>query len=180
MDDPVVGTDVAAPPTGLHWIDYQGIAIPIADQGPHTHSATAATGFADTPAGAALAAIVHTVRMSVAPDRTWSPIAASELAPGPGKDAWIAARTLVSITKPAEKATAPTIIGYRVTAYLSKARAAVTAYTRYPDSSLAATHVRVVWLGEDWLLDLPHPDSTQPTVETIREIPHDTVRLENR
>ncbi|WP_225730469.1 MULTISPECIES: hypothetical protein [unclassified Nocardia] len=172
--------DVAAPPTGLHWVDYQGIGIPVADQGPRAYSATVATGFADSPAGAGLAAIVHTVRMSVAPDRTWSQIAASELAPGPGKDMWVAARTLVSITKPAERATAPTILGYRITDYMPKTRAAVTTYSRYPDTSLAATHASVVWLGQDWLLELPDPASTHPTVESITEIPPSAVRLESR
>ncbi len=172
--------DLSVLPTGLRWVEYQGIRIPIADQGPHRYSATAATGFADAPVGAALAAIVHTVRMSVAPDGTWAQIAASEIAPGRAADTWAAMRELFSITTPAERSTAPTILGYRITDYTPDVRAAVTIYSRYPDHSLSATRTHVVWIDRDWRLELAESVSTTPQVEAITEIPSSTVRLEIR
>jgi len=121
---------------------------------------------------------VHTVRMSVAPDGTWAQIAASEIAPGRTADTWAAMRELFSITTPAESGTAPTILGYQITNYTSAVGAAVTIYSRYPDHSLSATHTHVVWLNQDWRLELADQASTQPQVEAVTEIPRTTVRLE--
>ncbi|NNH72988.1 hypothetical protein HLB23_24530 [Nocardia uniformis] len=170
--------DVSVAPTGIRWTDYQGVAIPLSEQGPRTYTPAVAVGFDRAPSGAAIAAIVHTTRMSLAPDSTWAQIAAAELAPGPGKDAWATARVLISITGPAESETAPRIVGYRISEYVLDMRAQVTVFTAYPDASLAATHTVVVWLGEDWRLQLPDPGSTDRLVEPVHRIPDDAVRLE--
>lgn len=175
---PVAG--LSSPPTGVHWMDYQGISIPLADQGPRKYSSTAADGFADDPCGAALAAIVHTVRMSVAPDGTWAHVAADEIADSPGKDSWVASRELFSIVRPASNSTAPRIVGYRVTDFRAAERAAVTVYSRLPDNSLSAVRTQVRWVGGDWRLELPDPRSARITTEVVTEIPSDTVRLEKR
>src|SRR5262249_19071714 len=130
----------------------------------------AATGYRHTPQGAALAAIDHTVRYSTAADGSWGPIAAAEIASTPGADAWKLARARVKITAPANPALAPRIIGYRITSYQPD-RAAVTAYSVYPDNSLSATAIQVVWTGGDWRLLLPDPGSTTRTVTAIGSAP---------
>ncbi|MFI9511210.1 hypothetical protein [Nocardia sp. NPDC052566] len=170
--------DVSIAPTGIRWGEYQGVAIPLTDQGPRTYTPAIAAGFAPAPAGAAVAAIVHTVRMSLAPDDAWAQIAATELAPGPGKDAWATARVLFSLRGTAESATAPRVVGYRIYEYVPGVRSRVTVFTEYPDASLAATRTVVVWVGEDWRLQLPDPGSNAQQVESIRQIPDDAVRLE--
>ncbi|MEC3919315.1 hypothetical protein [Nocardia sp. CDC160] len=170
--------DAPATPTGIRWTDYQGVAIPLTDQGPRTYTPSVAAGFDPSPAGAAVAAIVHTIRMSLAPDGAWAQIAAAELAPGPGKDTWATARVLFSITHPADSASAPRILGYSVDEYGPGQHAQVTVFTAYPDASLAATRTVVVWMGEDWRLQLPDPHSTQRLVQTISQIPEKAVRLE--
>ncbi|WP_040815771.1 hypothetical protein [Nocardia concava] len=170
--------DAPAQPTGIRWTDYQGVAIPLTDQGPRTYTPSVAAGFDPSPVGAAVAAIVHTIRMSLAADGAWAQIAAAELAPGPGKDDWATARVLFSITRPAEPSSAPRILGYDVDQYTPGKRAEVTVFTAYPDASLAATRTVVVWMGEDWRLQLPDPHSTQRLVQTISRIPDSAVRLE--
>lgn len=170
--------DISTVPTGIRWTDYRGVAIPLSDQGPRTYTPAVAADFDRSPAGAAIAAIVHTTRMSLAPDDVWAQIAAAELAPGPGKDAWATARLLFSLTRTAEPETAPRIVGYRISHYAPGARARVTVFTQYPDASRAATHTVVVWMGQDWRLQLPDPGSTDRVVEPISQIPDDAVRLE--
>ena len=76
------GTDLHAGPTHLHWSPFDGMSLPFADQGPATLDDPVATGYTRTPAGAALAAIQTTVRMSLAQD-TQYPQIGRLLAAGP-------------------------------------------------------------------------------------------------
>ena len=55
-------------PTEVRWEPYQGITLPIGADGPRQTSGGTATGFTQSPQGAALAAINHSVRIGVAPD----------------------------------------------------------------------------------------------------------------
>ncbi|MBF6314046.1 hypothetical protein CRM89_10895 [Nocardia sp. FDAARGOS_372] len=158
--------DLVAVPAQVHWRDYRGVAIPIGIDGPAHHTDTAATGFARSPQGAALAAMVHTVRMSLAPDDHWASVAAHELAPGPGKDSWAAGRVLVSVTGTADSATAPRLRGYTITDYTPD-RARVQIYTSFPDTSVAVNIATVTWVGNDWRLHLPDPASTDPVVVAV-------------
>ncbi|WP_216897339.1 hypothetical protein [Nocardia alni] len=174
---PSVGADLTRVPAGLHWDTFAGIAIPAGDDGPASTGVTD-TGYAQTPQGAALAALDHTVRISTADNSSWGPIAAAEVASSPGADAWKLARARLRISGPANPALAPRIIGYRITSYQPD-KASVTAYSVYPDKSLAATAIGVIWSGGDWRLSLPDPASTTPTVTAIRGVPTTgLVRLE--
>ncbi|WP_067522116.1 hypothetical protein [Nocardia uniformis] len=169
--------DLTSVPAGLHWNSFQGIAIPAGEDGPTTNGVTA-TGYRQTPQGAALAAIAHTVRLSTADNTSWAHITAAEVAPGPARDAWTLARARVKIAQPADPATAPRILGYQITSYQPE-RATVNAVSAYPDKSLAATAIAVVWQRGDWRLELPDPASTTPTVSAITSVPTDGfVRLE--
>jgi len=169
--------DLTRVPVGLHWDTFSGIAIPAGDDGPATTGVTA-TGYKHTPQGAALAGIDHTVRLSTADNSAWAPIAAAEVTSSPGADAWKLARARLNISVPANPSLAPRILGYRITSY-QPGTAAVTAYSVYPDKSLAATAIEVVWSDGDWRLHLPDPGSTARTVTAIRSVPTTgLVRLE--
>ncbi|MBF6170280.1 hypothetical protein IU476_02230 [Nocardia blacklockiae] len=169
--------DPARPPSGVRWQPYQGVALPVTDQGPRDDRDGAATGFAHTPSGAAVAAITHTVRLSVATDSQWSSVVARELVPGPARDEWAVARVQLSITGPAARQYAPRVLGYRVTAY-TQDRSNVDVYTEYSDGSRAVNHTTVEWFGEDWRLRLPEPDATARPVDAVDRVPPDIVTLE--
>ncbi|MEV0297058.1 hypothetical protein [Nocardia sp. NPDC050710] len=160
---PPHAADLTAVPAGVRWQVYQGVLVPGGEDGPATTGSAAATGFRQTPPGAALAAIVHTIRMSLAPDADWVDIARYELAFGPGKDEWVTSRGLLSIQSPADPAQAPRVRGYTITDY-SPTRAGVDIYTSFPDQSIAVNTATVVWLAGDWWLQLPDPTSTDPVV----------------
>ncbi|WP_280310388.1 hypothetical protein, partial [Nocardia abscessus] len=152
----------AAPAVG-GGLYYPGGRRPGGAAGPRQLSAEAATGFTHSPQGAALAAIVHTVRMSLAPDAHWASIAAHEIAAGAGKDAWASSRVLLSIQGAADPATAPRVRGYTVIDY-HRAGARVEIYTSFPDGSVAVNTATVVWVAEDWRLQLPDPAATESVV----------------
>ncbi|MBF6302453.1 hypothetical protein IU459_33670 [Nocardia amamiensis] len=170
------GPDLAAAPADVRWVNYQGVRLPVGADGPRNIDPSAATGFSHSPQGAALAAIVHTVRMSLAPDEHWASIAAHEIAAGAGKDAWASSRVLLSIQTPADPATAPRVRGYTLTDY-NPATARVEIYTSFPDGSIAVNTATVVWVAADWRLRLPDPDATEPAVREAATLDA-VVRLE--
>ncbi|WP_280378210.1 hypothetical protein [Nocardia wallacei] len=168
--------DIHEPPHNLTTTVFQGITLPVADQGPRHRNEPVATGFDHTPVGAALAAIHATVRMSVATDSQWPHIGQQMLAPGPGRDAWAVARAQLSITEPT--ATPPKILGYQITRY-TPGDADIAIYTQQPDSSLTRNLTTVVWQDIDWRLLLTDPPHT-PAVTAPITLPADTVTLPMR
>ncbi|GGN69363.1 hypothetical protein [Nocardia rhizosphaerihabitans] len=172
-----VGPDLSAAPTGVRWQDYQGIALPQSDQGPATVTQGAATGFEHSPRGAGLAALTHTIRLSVAPDNQWATVVNQELVPGPARDEWAINRVQLSITGPAAPEYAPRLLGYKITEYRDE-QSRVDVYTEYSDRSRAVNHTTVSWYGGDWRLQLPDPQSTDRPVDAIDELPTDIVTLE--
>lgn len=171
------GPDLSAAPTGVRWQDYQGIALPMSDQGPSSVTQGAATGFEHSPRGAGLAALTHTIRLSVAPDNQWATVVNQELVPGPARDEWAINRVQLSITGPAAPEYAPRLLGYKITEYRDE-QSRVDVYTEYSDSSRAVNHTTVGWYGGDWRLQLPDPQSTDRPVDAIDELPTDIVTLE--
>ncbi|MBL1079866.1 hypothetical protein JK358_36260 [Nocardia sp. 2] len=169
--------DPTRPPAELRWEAWQGVQLPFAQEGP-TKIAESALGYSHSPQGAVLAAIHHTLRVSLSPDGSWPRMAAQSLMPGPGKDSWVIARALLSITTPADPATAPTITAYKVNTY-ADARAEIVIYSTYPDASITANTATVVWLSDDWRLLIPDPAAKVQTVQAVSFIPFDVVRLEH-
>lgn len=175
--DEAAGPDLSEPPSGVRWQSFQGVALPHTDQGPKTEDGGAATGFDRTPPGAAVAAITHTVRLSVASDSQWPKVVAAEVIPSTARDEWSVARVQLSITGPADPEYAPRLLGYRITEYTEQ-RSAVDVYTEYSDGSRAVNHTVVEWYAEDWRLRLPESESTARPVDAIDELPTDIVTLE--
>ncbi|MEV0246431.1 hypothetical protein AB0H76_07590 [Nocardia sp. NPDC050712] len=169
--------DIDAGPSGVRWQSYHGVALPQTDQGPKSTDDGAATGFAASPAGAAVAAITHTVRMSVAPDNQWAKVIAKEVVPGPARDEWAVNRVQLSITGPAAPEYAPRLLGYKINDYTTR-QTAVDIYTEYSDGSKAVNHTTVEWFLDDWRLRLPDPGSTARPIDAISELPSDIVKLE--
>ncbi|WP_405180776.1 hypothetical protein OG225_06120 [Nocardia sp. NBC_01377] len=167
------------PPTGLRWWPFQGVDLPVTNQGPRTVEWAVASGFDRSPAGAAVAAIQATVRTSIATDAQWPQIGARMLAPGPARDAWAVARAQISITAPILDG-APKILGYVVSRYTLDA-SEVDIYSLHPDNSLTRNHTTVLWQHDDWRLALPDTVSaTAPPVTAVAVTPPDLVVLTPR
>ncbi|MFC9999618.1 hypothetical protein [Nocardia sp. NPDC127526] len=170
--------DPSRPPAAVRWESWQGVVLPIsATDGPAETSTDAASGYSHTPQGAGLAAIQHTVRISIAPDGRWPLVAYTVLVSNAGKDEFVLSRSQYSITGPADPQYVPTILGYKITSY-GDDRSEITVYSRYPDDSLSANSAVVVWQYGDWRLELPDPAAKIAVVTAIPELPGDIVRLE--
>ncbi|MFF0458430.1 hypothetical protein [Nocardia africana] len=166
--------DIHAAPTDLTTTAYQGISLPVADQGPRTVTGAVAAGFAHSPAGAALAAIHALVRISVAPDDQWATVGQQMLAPGPGRDDWAVARAQISVTT-SVTGPPPKILGYRLTGYTPTGTEAAI-YTQQPDTSLTCNTATVIWADGDWKLLLP--DGNHPALVTaLNALPTDAILL---
>ncbi|MCW4356154.1 hypothetical protein ONR57_22875 [Hoyosella sp. YIM 151337] len=163
-------------PVIAQWRDVQGIEVPLgADDGPSSGPYEPFTGFTHTPQGAALAAITQSVQVSTAVDSQWPKILSTVAAPGAGRDLYAAHRALVSVSERVDADVAPDIIGYQWRSY-EPDRAEVNVVQKYPDDSLGANRVVVVWNGQDWQLDLPAPGEDRAAL-ALAAIPDDTVRL---
>ncbi len=163
--------------SGLEWVTFQGMSVPQGDQGPSSPDFVAPTGYDRNPAGAALAAMSATVRMSVANDEQWTAVS-QLLAPGAARDTWAVNRSQVSITEPVRSDQAPTIVGYSVPEY-SADRAEVRIYTRQHDGSLSENRTHVVWLSDGWLLEL-RDRKTRNSVAAVSELPGDVIAVEEK
>ncbi|MEU6559260.1 hypothetical protein [Nocardia nova] len=166
--------DIHAAPTDLKTTVFRGITLPVAAQGPRQITGAVATGFARTPAGAALAAIHATVRMSLASDDQWDAVGQRMLAAGPQRQAWAIARAQKQLTT-VEGARPPVIVGYRIARY-SPGRADTEIYSRQPDASLTCNAATVIWEADDWKLLLPNDSHAAPvTAPTV--LPADMISL---
>ncbi|MEU2258103.1 hypothetical protein ABZ540_33575 [Nocardia xishanensis] len=174
---PQTSAAVATAPTGLRWQSFQGMDLPVTDQGPQNADGAAVGGFERSPAGAALAAVHASVRMSIAPDGTWAAVGQQMLAPGPGRDAWATARAQISITAPITDG-APKLLGYRVTRYSPEA-SDIEVYSHHPDNSATRHDTHVLWQREDWRLHLPENPTTS-SVTAVTSPPTDMVAFTPR
>lgn len=168
--------DLKQVPADIRWEAWQGVNLPYARQDGPTKMSEAALGYSHTPQGAALAAIHHTVRISIAPDSAWAKIAAQSLMPGPGKDAWVIARAQISVTQPPSPAVAPRVTAYKITSYTPD-RTDLLVYSTYSDNSITSNKSTVIWSSNDWRLQLPDPALKAVVVESIPAIPADAVQL---
>lgn len=171
---PVPATDAARSLNHPTLEAFQAIALPVADQGPHHRSGPVVAGFEHSPAGAALAAMHATVRMSVSTDDQWPVVGQQMLAPGPGRDAWAIARAQVSITS-APTSAPPIILGYLICDYTPTA-ADIAIYTRQSDRSITRNAARVVWQSQDWKLLIP--PQPHPALVTVADtVPPDLITV---
>ena len=167
---PTQTINVDAAPAHVRWDSYQGIALPYGDDGPSaTTGSGVVSGFTRTPQGAALAAIQYSTRIGVAPDGQWSAVLGAGAAPGTARDTFAVNRMQVSITAPVVSSQAPKVLGYTITDY-NDTRTALTIYSGFPDASVAATDVVVVWSAGDWRV-LLRSDTIEAPTRSVSAVP---------
>jgi hypothetical protein len=153
---------------GLTWTDFHGIALPVsASAGPRDTRSGLASGFADTPRGALLAAINIGVRTAAqwgteifgptVTRQVTGPDAAALLRADVGAYAQLRAVAHVRAGQPAGRGYAAEA-GYRFVAW-SPAAATVDIVTAGPAADgttvLASTRIQVIWLRGDWRVVAP-------------------------
>ena len=154
--------------SGLNWIDFHGIELPVSAQaGPHHSSGGLAWGFSETALGAVLAAVNIVVRTAAQWGPTiYQPTIRSQVT-GPGASAllktdaseYAALRSAARVRpgQPVGRGYAVEV-AYRVAAY-APAAAKVEILTEGPGNSgatvMVVTRIDVVWLHGDWRVAAP-------------------------
>ena len=134
---------------GITWSLDQSVALPSSSTaGPLTLDGDIATGYAHTPVGALIAAANISTRYFLALDSDYRQAAEAMIAPGVGRDAWIALRAKESHPTVDPAGTYAQIAGFNFLSY-SLADSVVQVATRAADGSLQAVPEHVVWVNGD-------------------------------
>ncbi|AUH70581.1 MULTISPECIES: hypothetical protein [Gordonia] len=149
--------------------------IPTGEQGPQHADPVAPTGYDRSPAGAVLAAVSATIRMSVADDTQWPTVGQKLIAPGTERDAWAVDRAQVSITAPVKAGQAPKVEAYSITDS-SPDRVTVKIYSRLSDGSYTENTAATQWVAGDWRLALASGD--KPVVRAVSAVPSTALLFE--
>ena len=154
----VPAVDVSSAPADLVWRSVAGLKVPTSrSDGPARTSPP--QGYSHTPQGAALAAANGQAVLATAPDASWPEVVRTVTAPGPGRDQFAQARTLMSVSGSVPDEAAATFAGFKVTEYSDERAIVLVATTTPPDSDGAvlrtAYPVQLAWTGGDWKLVLP-------------------------
>ncbi len=149
----VAAAPLTAPPTGVSWELFQGVALPVSrTDGPTRVDGPVAAGYSHTPAGALLAAAQIRVRALATPGvDNLLRVVDEQFAPGPGKTAY---RNLIStLTDTAPPAGGYTqYVGFRYLSY-SPEVAVISLASQGNSGVLRASTNTVRWLNGDWRLE---------------------------
>ncbi len=157
-------------PDGTLWIQTQETLLPYAPNvGPAVATDEMARCYAHTPTGAVFAAVQAAWRYRRS--ENWGTVAQHLLAPGPGRDAYIAQRTArtganATAGPPGESddGGVPLDIGFRVTEYTPE-RARIGLVNQRVGGAGPPMHTvwTVVWTGGDWKIELPAGGAAPPS-----------------
>lgn len=159
-------------PAGIRWELYggsgmTGVALPISAQaGPRQVTPSTATGYAHTPLGALLAASNIPFRKLLAP--AWQDVVNNQIVPGPGRDAYAAARA--KLTDPS---VAPGQLGqlaaFKFVNY-SDATATIQLISQFTSGTKQLATITVQWSGGDWKEVLQPNGADSPTTQKVADL----------
>jgi hypothetical protein len=174
------GTTLATAGQDLTWVSFHGMQLPVsATAGPHDTGKGLASGFADTPQGALLAAINIGVRTAAQWGTAIFKPTITRQVTGPDSAALLSAETVayaqlraaakVRPGQPAGQGYAAET-GYRFVTW-SAAAATVDVVTAGPGATgttvLASTRIEVLWLDGDWRVVAPPGGNWAATATAI-------------
>lgn len=169
------GPDLTAAPENVSWTAIgtdTGVKVPKADEGPESVGTYGeASGFDQSPVGAGLAAMNGPLRVSFAPEDQWQNAVSAALAPGEARDELLTNRASVEATGEVDDEFVPTLQGWTIADDYTDEAATVDVYASYSDESLAKTTYELVWLADDWKIQLPGD------VTSVDDLPDDLVEV---
>lgn len=150
------------------WVLYKTVALPVsASAGPRDIDGDVAAAYSHTPTGALVAATQLSVRYAFADD--WRAVLDRSVAPGAGRDVWVATRGKYASLAPPQAGTYCQVAGFVFVDY-APSRAVVQMANRCPNGQLQATTLTVAWQDEDWKLVLQPNGSPTPTQQPIASL----------
>lgn len=154
--------DTVSPPANVSWVASVGcLTLPVSTTvGPHS-TMPVPSGYEHSPQGAVLAAINAQGWLAGAGDNQWTGVAQQLVAPGPGKDQWVEARTLLSVEGCVKDA--PKFAGFKVDNYTDDTVTLALA-ARTSSGQLYAMPTQLVWRDGDWKIVLPTQSQAEDAV----------------
>lgn len=156
--------DLEAAPEEVTWSSSVGcLVLPVSKvSGPAHQDEGVPGGFEHSPQGAVMASVVGQGWLAAAGDEVWPEVATHMVSPGPGRDQWAQARSLMSVEGCLEDP--PQFVGFSFESF-DEQRASLALAVRRPDGVMYAMPVQLVWQSEDWKLVLPTQDEAVDAVE---------------
>ncbi|SDN13715.1 hypothetical protein SAMN04488074_13616 [Lentzea albidocapillata subsp. violacea] len=160
------------PPTttpDTQWDLVNRVAVPRSSAvGPRSVDGPVHSGFARNPVGALFAAKQIDTRKLVTPGEGWRQVVEKQVAPGPGRDSYIAARAKVDAEAPDDRL--GNTAGFRFVTYTPEL-AVIQFVTRFPASGkLQVTNLTVQWANGDWKQVLQQDGSSSPTAQPVSDL----------
>ena len=114
--------------------------------------------------------------LDTAPDDAFGAVARDYFALGDGLNAYLAARANISISGQPDPSRLPHIKGFRFLGYKDNT-ASVEILFQQPDKSINGLTRQLVWLGENWLIQLPDPQNNTNVLKAYSDLPGDSEHL---
>lgn len=156
-----------AAPANVQWHLFHTVALPqSATAGPRQVTDSTAAGYAHSPTGALMAAANLPTRKVLAPD--WRQVVDEQVMPGPGRDAYAAAREKLDHVEPAPGQFGQTA-GFKFVNYTPQT-ATIQLVQRFISGNQQATTITVVWSEGDWKLQLQPDGGDSPTAQPVTDL----------
>lgn len=161
----------SAPP--VRWELLQQVAVPFsAEAGPREATGPVARDFQRSPVGALLAAWQIDTRRMLTPGEGWRTVTDQQIADGPGKDAFLRARSQVNDPSMSSEELAQ-LAGFRFVTYTPDS-ATIQLASKSNDGALIGTTVTVRWIDGDWRLELQPNGASSPTATPLQDLTYYT------
>ena len=166
VERPLPSTAAVEPlltPPAVNWQQFQTVALPFSPSaGPTSSSGPVFSGYERSQTGALVAAVQLATRFLITPGQGWRQVVDRQVLPGPGREAFIAARATVEADDP--PGTYGQIAGFRMLTYTPDV-AVVQLVSRFVLSGglLQVSTATVKWVNGDWRLELQPDGAASPT-----------------
>ncbi|NKY53954.1 hypothetical protein [Nocardia vermiculata] len=155
---------------GADWVTDGAVTAPTSPgRGNRIH-------YPHTMDGAVMAAVDSQTLLDTAPDDAFGAIARDYFSISPGLTSYLAARANISVTGQPDPNRLPRIKGFRFLDYQDSA-ATVEILFEQPDKSISGLTRNLVWLGENWLIQLPDPKDNTQVIKAYPDLPDNLERL---
>lgn len=162
-DDSIGEVDTTSAPQDAQWSSLNGIYVPHTPAcGQSTGDGGVRVGYEQTPQCGVVAAMNGQTALATAKDQEWPGVANTVLAPGKGKDQWVQARSMQSITKPVSDPAK--FVGFKISSYSPETMQVLLA-VKWPDGEMTAQVSQLDWQGNTWRLVLPTQDKAPDAVK---------------
>jgi hypothetical protein len=164
------GAEPLLSPPPVTWQLFSGVALPYSPTaGPRSIDGPVYAGYERSQTGALIAAAQLGTRYLLTPGEGWRKVAARQVLPGVGRDAFVAARAEVDDLE-VPPGTYGQLAGFRMVTFTPDV-AVISFVSRFSlTGQLQATTTTVKWTGGDWRLELQPDGGSSPTAQTVPDL----------